>query len=348
MDWSKLEFVDYQINQKTGKKYYQQYLKPSYYLEVYLRWTNATELLGFYEAVLNELGSSFHYHGSNKKSAVTKIRKRTAALDFFIQFLKSKQTYCWNYLSNAGGVGNANVQGGIGDASLDCWIHKTPFSVENKRSQVEKYKENLTTYGTEMLPIGTRISKIRLCFPLGFFATPHDFLSWILNSKLIKEGSFFSGSAGYGINSWEGYVNKEAQKKLQEILINYPGLGWNISTGNSLGRFLNSTKSDFLPVIKRLNWLTLVSKEGVSYLGGFEALKQKIAKSGVSTVHLLEKGIGIQTSNKPALSITDEGFNQYFELSRILNVLSYKNHPKDHYFTPNNETAKEWLYRFNS
>lgn len=347
MDWTKFEYVGYDINNKTGKKYYQQYLKPSYYLEIYLRWTEEELLLAFYDEVRAVLEPLFLYHGSHKKSGVTKIRKRAAALDFFSDFLKSKETYCWHYLSDKGGVGNAKEMGGIGAAGFDCWVHKTPFSEENKVTQVQKYKENLVTFNTDMLPAGIKVSRIQVRFPINFFKSPSDFSAWILNTSLLKNGTFFSATAGYKINHWAGYTNRIAEAQLKQLLIDYPGLDWDISIGNSIGRFLNEAQSDFLPVIKRINWLTFVSLDGLNEIGGLEVVRKEVTKNGKSTVHELSKGIAIQVCKQPALSTTDEGFEQYSEIHRILQKLSYKSHPKDRYSTPDDATAKEWLYRFN-
>lgn len=347
MDWSKLEAVGYDVNRKTGNNYYQQYLKPSYYLEVYLRWTEEEVLLAFYKEVLQELEPLFQYHGSDKKSGVTKIRKRAAALDFFSDFLNSKRKYCWNYLSDKGGLGNAKEMGGIGAAAFKCWIHKTPFSEEKQAEQVQKHKEDLLTYETDMLPSGIRVSRTQVRFPIDFFESPADFLDWVLNTSLLKRGTFFSGTAGYKINHWGGYTNRAAEEQLKQILVDYPGLAWDIPMGNSIGRFLNEAKSDFLPVIKRINWLTFVSEEGLHKIGGLDLIQHQIEKNGKSKVHQLSKGIGIQACEKPALSASDDGFEQYVEIHRILNKLCYKSHSRDRYATPDDTIAKEWLYRFN-
>ncbi|CAN0596231.1 unnamed protein product, partial [Ectocarpus sp. 12 AP-2014] len=105
MNWKDLEFIDFKINQKTGKKYCQQYLKPSYYLELYLRWTDIEEISHLYHEVLGKLGDKFTCHRNNKKSRESKFKDKDAALRYFTDFLKSDKNYCWFQLSNAGGIG---------------------------------------------------------------------------------------------------------------------------------------------------------------------------------------------------------------------------------------------------
>lgn len=56
-----------------------------------------------------------------------------------------------------------------------------------------------------------------------------------------------------------------------KALVNYPGLEFDMPLkGNKLGRVLNNNKNDFIPTIKRINWLTFVSEEGVKIAGGIQ------------------------------------------------------------------------------
>lgn len=350
MNWKDLEFVDFKINPKTGKKYYQQYLKPSYYLEIYFRWTYIEEVSQFYDYVLDKLGSLFTYHHSNKKSRESKFKDPKQAFAYFSDFLNSNQDYCWFQLSNAGGVGNNKEIGGVSDASFKTWFHKAFQNDTEKLNRLNKYKNLLSEYDTDMLPNGIRISNITVSFPIDSFKNPYDFRDWVLNAKLLKEGTFFSGSAGYKINSWQGYVNKDAQKKLNQILIDYPGLDSDISIGNSMGRVLTEDKSDIIPVIKRLNWLNFISDKGIELLGDFKKIKAEIEENDLSTIHDLSKGVCIQTTELPSILKESKEFNQYFKINNIINKLCYKSHPMDSYSLTGrkgNSIVKDWLYFFN-
>lgn len=348
MNWKELEFIDFKINRKTGKKYHQQYLKPSYYLEIYLRWTDSDAISNFYDAVLEKLGNDFTYHHHNKKSRESKFKDQKTAFGYFTDFLKSDKKYCWFQLSNNGGIGNAKEVGGVGDALFEAWVHKAPKNQEEQNAGIDRYKKLLAEFHTDMLPQGIPISKISVSFPLSSFKSTDDFKNWILNTHILKEGTFFSGTAGYRINFWAGYVNENAQQKLKQILNDYPGLEADISIGNAMGRFLNEYKSDIIPVVKRLNWLNFISREGVALLGDFEGFKMNIEKTGFSKIYRLKNGICIQTSKEPAISKNEEGFEQYFEIYENIKRLGYKSHPRDHYgLTGKDDSAvKEWLYKY--
>ena len=339
MNWSDLEYIDFKINAKTGEKYYQQYLKPSYFLELYLRWTSNDEILILHQSIIKEIGHLFKYHHNSNKSSESRISDKEKIFNTIPEFLVSKKTYLWQKLSNSGGVGKGTEIGGTGDASLSYWIHKTPFTENLKIQQVQNYKDSLEKFDTDMLPMGIRVSKINICFPINHFKKPQDFFNWVMNNEFIKNGNFFSGSAGYGINFWEGYTNKKADEKLNEILSELPGLDLEIK-GNNIGRVLNKNKTDFLPIVKRLNWLTFISLEGIEELGGFDQLKAEIEKNKISKLHQLKNGACIQIDKEPILSEKDLNFNQYYTVQNIISKLKFRNHPKD------NQKHLAWFYKF--
>lgn len=339
MNWNDLEFIDFKVNAKTGKKYYQNYLKPCFFLEINLRWTSNDEILMFHNFIIHEIGHLFNYHHNNTKTSESKFKEKEKTLNILADFLDSKKFYFWQELSNKGGVGNDKEIGGVSDAILSYWIHKTPFSEKIKTQQVEQYKTSLEAHNAHILASGIRISKMQVCFPIDFFEDYEDFFTWIINNKFIKNGTFFSGNAGYRINFWQGYVNKNASEKLSQILSEFPGLDYDVG-GDKLGRVLNETKSDFLPIFKRLNWLTFISNEGVEELGGKDKLKTEIEKNGISSVYALKNGICIRACKTPALSENDPNFNQYYIIQHIISNLRFRNHPSDC------EEFSDWRHKF--
>ena len=341
INWKQLEFTDYLINSKTETKYFQQYLKPCYYLEIFFRWSNTNELLDLYESVAQLMGHLFKYHKSDSSEKETKIKNSDKALSIFRAFLQSEEAYCSRYLSNVGGVGSSTEMGGVGDASFSCWMHKAPYSESLRDKQTCNLRDIALDYGIEMVLRGIPISHFQICFPLNLFKNNDDFLSHVINDILAKIGMFFSGSAGYRVNEWRGaYTNQLADEKLKDILINYPGLDWNIPIGNSMGRVLNSDKSDIIPIIKRVNWLTLVSDEGLPYLGGKEEFLRNIRKNKNCIIHQLNNGIGIQANSQPVISKLDDKIDTYLYVNKVLNPLLYRKHEKDFF----SKVAEDWLY----
>lgn len=200
-----------------------------------------------------------------------------------------------------------------------------------------------------MLAMGARISNITVCLPIQHFKSTEVFFQWIMSLNIIKQGDFYFATAGYRINSWEGYRNDKAREILLKGLKKYPGMDFNMPfNAGKLGRVLNDDKTDFIPTIKRLNWLTFVSEEGVQIAGGIQKIKNDIEESKISTIHSLEKGICIQSSDTPALSETDERFNQYYIIGKALEDLLFKPHYRDYFpFTKEDMViGKEWFYKY--
>ena len=344
MNWTNLEYRGFQVNSKKGFNYYQEYLKPCYYLELYLRWTNEEELLMFHDSIINEIGHLFTYHHNSNKSRASKFKNQKKTFSTLQDFLESKKTHIWHELSNNGGVGNDIEVGGVSDASLTYWIHQSPYSEKTRIKEVEEYKDSLKEYDTEMLHSGIRISNIKVCFPIHHFKSSEVFFDWVINNDFIKKGTFFSGTAGFRINYWEGYVNKKAEEKLHQILTEFPGFDYDIG-GNYMGRVLDENQSDFLPIIKRLNWLTFISKKGVKELNGFKKLKSEIEKNKISSLYQLEKGVCIKANKEPVLSEKDTNFNQYYSIQKTINKLRFRSHPYDS-FTKRNKAISNWFYKF--
>ena len=97
-----------------------------------------------------------------------------------------------------------------------------------------------------------------------------------------------------------------------------------------------------------MNWLTFVSEGGVHIAGGIQKLKDSIEKNNISVVHSLEKGVCIQASEKPALSESDKGFEQYYIIGKALEKLLFKPHERDSFpFTKEDmKVGEKWFYKF--
>ena len=90
--------------------------------------------------------------------------------------------------------------------------------------------------------------------------------------------------------------------RLAALCLRHPGLDWD-NTG-SVQNFLlrwDRTLSDFLPQIKRVNWLTFVSDRALVYLGGREQLTNMLGIDPAIVVHPLEHGVCIQAGPAPQL-----------------------------------------------
>lgn len=352
MNWENFKYIDYKTtDQKYGsKKYYQQYIVPSYYLSIHFLLAEKRDLVQLHNQLIDSLGHLFTWHQNYNKSRASKIRDRNKAFSYIPGWLeKPTGSTCWSVLTNVGGTGSMNnpeEYGGIGDARLEYWIARETLSPSNKKKQVQQYKEYLIHFNSDILNIGARISNITICIPIEHFKSTDDFFHWIMNLNLINQGKLSFATAGYRINYFEGYDNNTANKILINLLEKYPGFEFRGLFHQKLGRILNDDKTDFVTIINRLNWLTFVSEEGVQLTGGIQKLKDDIEKNRLSIIHPLEKGICIQATNKPALTESDEGFNQYYIINTALKKLIFEPLECDYFHFTKKEVLKDWFYKF--
>lgn len=343
INWDQFKFIDFKINQKTGEKYFQQYLVPSYYLEVFFYSVDHELLLEHFDYVCDKISDQFVYHHNNTKSNESKMKDKKKTFKDFKNSIRSKK-YVWSLFSKNGGSGSYNEIGGASDSSFSCWFHKK--SVNDLKNDIEIYKTKLVEYDTKILPIGIKVSVATVCLPVDTFESETSFKSWALNSPLVKSSQFHSGSAGYRVNYWSGYVNSNAKSKLKEVLLNAPGIDYEIPVVSAMGRVLTSDQENILPIVKRPNWLTLISSLGLTILGGEKNLRSKIEKDERFQITNLSGGVCIQTQKTPILFASDKELMAYTDLGNILEPLKFVSHEKDSYSSPDHETAKQWLCGF--
>ncbi len=319
INWKEFEFIDYKVNRKTNKKYYQQYLKPCWYIDLNFRWTNREEMLRLYDEIILQLGHHFRYHHSNSQSSETKLKDKEKAFLKFHDFWNSKDDYLWRTFSNIGGIGTREPYGGVGDAAFSCWIHKSPYDEKTNTKQVAKYISRCKEYDSECLVQGAKISTIEINLPINDFVSPDDFFKWFY--KIVKPLTLFSGTAGIRMNQHQGYANAKAQDKLIAILEEYPGFDYDFRIGNTLGTVLNKDKSHFLPLLRRLNWLNIIETKAIEELGGLHYLKSK----DIGEIITIDNGIVFKTSPNPVLKKGDLGLKKYTDLKKLLDPILYGN-----------------------
>lgn len=343
INWDQFKYIDFKINQKTGEKYFQQYLVPSYYLEVFFYSVEPELLLEHFDYACDKISDQFIYHHNNTKSNESKMKDKQKTFKDFKSSIKSKK-YVWSMFSKNAGSGSHSEIGGASDATFSCWFHKK--STNDLKNDIEIYKTKLVEYDTKILPIGIKVSVATVCLPVDAFESEASFKSWVLNSPLVKSSEFHSGSAGYRVNYWSGYINPNAKSRLKEVLLNAPGFDYEIPVVSAMGRVLTPDQHNILPIVKRPNWLTLISNLGLTILGGEKSFRSKIEKDESFQITNLSGGVCIQTQKKPALFAGDKALMAYYDLGNLLEPLKFVSHEKDSYSSPDHETAKQWLCSF--
>ena len=169
--------------------------------------------------------------------------------------------------------------GGASSANLELlwvgrtWADKTP---EQRATWMESWRgraargENVRRF----LPC----SVLRLTLPLDHpAASPDGLWAWARDLRLVRDGHFGTGYAGYALNYDESANDSPeqrlAKRRLGALCLRHPGLDWH-NAYYIRSRMLPYEPSvhAHVPQVKRANWLTLLSNTTVRWLGGSGAL----------------------------------------------------------------------------
>lgn len=351
MNWKELECIDCKKNQKTGNQYCQKYLTTSLYVEFYFHWVDREDIIDFYHSVLSELKDQFAYHHNSKKHRESKMRDKLkvfSQLENSIEKMRSSDHF-WFLLSDRGGVGSEKELGGVGNAEAHFFIRGKRFSEEALIKEINLYKENLEEFQLDFLPGGVPSSSIRILFPRDHFSSFDDFRNWILDQKFVRKGDFLSGSAGYSLNIWTGYSSQLANEKRDKILKEFPG--FDLANGAGFVRMLDKSRSNFLPSLKRVNWLNFISSLGVDTLGGIQTIKTNLQDKNLS-FYSTGEGLCIQCSPEPVIDSKDPRIKIYSYLAKTLEPLLpepfYINNRIERYAGLPTKIGTEWMYYFHS
>ncbi|WP_212004669.1 type VI immunity family protein [Chitinophaga sp. HK235] len=325
-NWDVFRCRDYkETNHTPPVRYWQEYLQPCLYLTVYFQYTDDELMLDFYNRALELLEPVFNYHNGGTTTAETRIRNKDKALQQFPDFLAAKQNFLWRRLANRGGVGIKDEGGGIGDASFECLIHRRPATPRNLAAAAElavKYRAELEATGSKQLYKGVSISEMNICLPVDSFTGASAFLDWVSGFRIIQSGSFFSASAGYTMVKWEGYSNSQAQAKLKQLLAEHPGFDYRIpGITVMLGRHFSLEKNCFVPQLKRINWLNMISDEALVFLGGEEGFLKQAAGYPSVSLRPLTKGYIVQAGDAPGIGDSGKAPDAYYDAAQLLQPL---------------------------
>src|SRR6185436_2276266 len=128
-------------------------------------------------------------------------------------------------------------------------------------------------------------------------------LAWIKRLRLVDSGEFASGYAGYALNHYAniGSVSQRLMyERLAALVLQHPGFDWH-NTHYIVDRLLpfNPQTETFLPLIKRTNWLCLLSERTVAHLGGRQRIEELLAASAGIDVDAVATGMAIRAGSVP-------------------------------------------------
>ncbi|MEL7090408.1 MAG: type VI immunity family protein [Pseudomonadota bacterium] len=206
-------------------------------------------------------------------------------------------------------------------------------------------------YGTGAAVFMPHVTTLKASFMLNHpLSDPDALLEWIKDLQCVKETSFVSGHVGYALIPNIETGNRANMKLVQEAmaaaLARHPGLDWE-DPGSVTAKLVKYWPGhvEFLPRIKRANWLTLVRNLMLEELcAGRATVEAALGKAEEVQLHDLGDGMIIQAGDAPALGDVTEGnrLPSYRAVARALagaRLPSYKGMGK----TFTDDIAQAWL-----
>jgi len=144
---------------------------------------------------------------------------------------------------------------------------------------------------------------LQVCFPLDhpLAIDPDQAVEFIRSFQLVREGRFLSGNCGLALNYDVGATSiarSEMIAALRALCARHPGFELPVSPGDTRLIIYQSATDEFIPLIRRVSWLTLVAPRAVQELGGETSLTPKLAGDDVR-VQGLNGGLLIQAGPRP-------------------------------------------------
>lgn len=204
---------------------------------------------------------------------------------------------------------------GVSAAELDIVfqpLEPLPTSGPDLEARLELHRER---YEDGNWIFYDSVDMIRVTFPLDHpLAAPEALRDWVLSLTCVREASFVSGHAGFGLNIDEEVGSRDLRRMMDAhraaAFARHPGLDYH-SYGD-VGRHLVKYwpgHAAFLPRIKRVQWLTLVNDLMLDELcGGREAIETALAAAPDAIPHALAGGgLLIQAGERPGTGDVTRG-----------------------------------------
>jgi len=321
-------------------------IEPCFEFVLYLETSRDDGLLEFYERARAALGPLITHYQTDGMRRPRKLDERA---DTIVPTWVKRPRPGKIYWIDFSGCGDDE---GVTPASLELsFFHRRPdyLSPEVVAERKAILQRRLEQGGVVLSPAAM---VLRVTFPVeAEIADPAAALNWILDLKLVGSHPFLSGHAGYALNYYIGAtdpVRVPMEKTLCSLLLRYPGLDYHSLGGVSNHMFrYDADKADFVPLIKRVSWLNLVSDGTIEHLGGHDALVQGLGTDLPISVHELQYGLAIQAGVEPQLGdVAGRDFiPEYRRVAKTLRPVRLEAFPGEgRYFS--HEDAEEWLNAF--
>lgn len=278
-------------------------VRPRFQVELNVEYPNAASILGFYEAVMEVLGSSLKFVDTGSG----RWRKRTPKTDTYMP------TWCampvlWP--KNVYTLIMQEVGLGIGEAE----IHIDYAAREIKPPNPEWLKKIVEANFNP--PV--YLSKLRVAFPVDHpLVTSLQVVDWIRALPALQDESFISGTAGYAIdvptNPPLSTQGPAARARAGALLQAHPGLTC-YSHMNLRLAFLQWDRDYAIakgqahprPYVSRANWLTILNAAQVELLGGRELLQAQLAPTADVKMEQAGAALIVRAGPSPVLGNSND------------------------------------------
>jgi hypothetical protein len=308
--------------------------------------TEPTGLQEFHDRGLEALGGAVsHYRAEQMKGRAAITRRSRSMLQTWLARPTAGKQYYLEYFGCADEHGVTGAGLSI-DLTPRSYAGKTP---EFWKKWIASWKKLYDEGVRHLLPC----TILRITFPLDHpLASPDACLAWIKSLRLVSSGEFASGYAGYALNYHESVGSMNLQQLMNErlaaLVLQHPGFDW-LNTYDVVERLLpfNPRTETFLPLIKRTNWVCLVSERAIAHLGGRERVKESLAASAGIDVDDVGTGIAVRAGAAPQIGDIPLGdtIPLFRSVAKVLRPVRMEALPGPGRGFPD-ERAQEWLEAF--
>jgi TseV toxin immunity protein TsiV len=308
--------------------------------------TDQAGLQEFHDRGLEALGgAATHYRAEQMKGRASITARTRAMLQTWLAKPTAGKQYYLEYFG-------CSEEYGVTGAGLS--IHLTPRTYAGKTP--EFWHKWLASWRT-MYEQGVRnllpSTILRLTFPTDHpLASPDALADWIARLRLVTSGEFGSGYAGYALNCHASVGSMNLQQLMHErlaaLVLQHPGFDWH-SPHDIMDRLLpfDPRRGTFLPLIKRANWISLISERAIAHLGGRDDVKESLGSAAGVEVSDVGTGISIRAGAAPHIGDTPSGdvLPTLRSVARVIRPVRMETIPGPGSGFPD-DRAQEWLEAF--
>ena len=317
-------------------------------LVLYLRRPTPELVLDFWRKSVAALGPRLtHQRASGAKRPV----KRSAKADEMVE--------TWITRPRVGSLNDMTLTGSdqlCSDAMVYVLLQIPPPIPPLERMEQERARLR-GIYEAVGVPEIPPVSIFRLSIPLDHeLAEPDAFLDFVLGLAIVQSEALTGGHAGLAVH-FDFAVALDRQRvpmtsKLAALLARHPGLDLDYPSAiiRHLLRYRPETV-DYVPQVKRANWLTLVPTPTLEALGGARSVQERICSPAGSAAEVrdLPGGLLIRAQKRPALGDVTRGdrLDNYRRVGAVLAPLRLERH-REIGGALDEERMQQWLEAFDA